>query len=96
MKDSAIYCPARITPAKTEEARALATAAYQAMGCTGFTRVDMFLQPDGRILINELNTIPGMTATSRYPSMMAEAGVTFGRLLQDLISLSLEKEVGQC
>lgn len=96
MKDSAIYCPARISPEKREEARTLAAAAYQAMGCSGFTRVDMFLQPDGKILINELNTVPGMTATSRYPTMMEKAGVPFAKLLDDLIALSLEKEVGQC
>lgn len=96
MKDSAIYCPARISPEKTEEARALAVAAYQAMGCSGFTRVDMFLQPDGALVINELNTVPGMTATSRYPTMMEKAGLPFAKLLDDLIALSLEKEVGQC
>ncbi len=66
------------------------------MGCSGFTRVDMFLQPDGALVINELNTVPGMTATSRYPTMMEKAGLPFAKLLDDLIALSLEKEVGRC
>ena len=47
-------------------------------------------------LINELNTVPGMTATSRYPTMMEKAGLPFAKLLDDLIALSLEKEVGRC
>lgn len=96
MKDSNIYCPARIAPEKIEEARELAKKAYRVMNCRGMARVDMFYQPDGTIVINELNTIPGFTATSRYPTMMKEAGVEFPDLIDRLIDLGLQTEVGVC
>lgn len=95
MNGAAIYCPARIPEEDLQKARELAAKAYKAMDCTGFTRVDMFYKPDGSIVINELNTIPGMTATSRYPTMMAEAGVPFDKLLDILVDLAMEKKVGQ-
>lgn len=95
MNGAAIYCPARLPEADFQKARKLAMKAYKAMDCTGFTRVDMFYQPDGTILVNELNTIPGMTATSRYPTMMAKAGIPFDQLLDKLVDLALEKKVGQ-
>ena len=95
MDGANIYCPARIPDKDIERARKLAAKAYKAMGCSGFTRVDMFYEPDGTIIVNELNTIPGMTATSRYPTMMAKAGLPFDELLDKLVDLSLEKKVGQ-
>ena len=64
--------------------------------CTGMARVDMFVQPDHSIVLNEVNTIPGFTATSRYPSMMAEAGISFPTLIDRLIALAMEREVGVC
>lgn len=96
MVDSHIYCPARISKEEFEKARGLAKAAYQAMGCQGLARVDMFRLKDGSIIINEINTIPGMTATSRYPSMMKEAGKPFNKLIDELIDLAMEKPVGVC
>lgn len=96
MVDSHIYCPARISEEEFEKARSLAKDAYKAMGCQGLARVDMFRLKDGSIIINEINTIPGMTATSRYPSMMKEAGKPFDALIDELIELALEKPVGVC
>lgn len=96
MKDSNIYCPARIPAEKIEEARELAKKAYRVMNCRGMARVDMFYQPDGSIVINELNTIPGFTATSRYPTMMKEAGIDFPELIDRLVELGLQTEVGVC
>lgn len=96
MKDSNIYCPARIPAEKIEEARELAKKAYRVMNCRGMARVDMFYQPDGTIVINELNTIPGFTATSRYPTMMKEAGLNFPDLIDRLVELGLQTEVGVC
>ena len=96
MKDSNIYCPARIPAEKIEEARELAKKAYRVMNCRGMARVDMFYQPDGTIVINELNTIPGFTATSRYPTMMKEAGLDFPELIDRLVALGLQTEVGVC
>ena len=96
MTDAAIYCPARISKEEFETARALAKDAYKAMNCQGLARVDMFRKTDGTIIINEINTIPGMTATSRYPSMMKDAGKEFADLIDELIDLAMEKPVGVC
>lgn len=96
MTDSAIYCPARISKDELEAARELARKAYKVMNCQGMARVDMFRLKDGSLIINELNTIPGFTATSRYPSMMKEAGKAFPDLIDELIALAMEKPVGVC
>lgn len=90
MVNSAIHCPARISKELFEQARAMAKQAYLAMNCKGMTRVDMFVTPQQTIVFNELNTIPGFTATSRYPSMMKEAGITFPDLIDKLVDLALE------
>lgn len=56
------------------------------VGCSGFARVDMFLTPDGEIVFNEVNTIPGFTAHSRYPNMMKGIGLAFGDMLDKLLA----------
>lgn len=86
-----IHCPARITKQQSECAKEMARKAYRVMNCSGFTRVDMFVCKDGGILLNELNTIPGLTATSRFPSMMKEIGISFSELIDRLIELALNK-----
>ncbi len=91
MVDSHIYCPARIDEEKFEEARKLALRAYRALNCKGMTRVDMFMTKQDTIIVNEVNTIPGFTATSRYPSMMKEAGIEFSDLLDKLIDLAFTR-----
>lgn len=96
MKDSAIYCPARIGQAKRDEARALAKRVFKVLNCVDMARVDMFYCPDGSIILNEVNTIPGFTDTSRYPTMMKEAGISFPELIDALIARALEKKVGVC
>lgn len=90
MLNSAIHCPARISEELFAQAQELALRAYQAMNCKGMTRVDMFVTKEQTIIFNELNTIPGFTATSRYPSMMKEAGVEFPDLIDRLIDLAME------
>lgn len=90
MRDSAIYCPARISKDLFQQAQQLALRAYRAMNCKGMTRVDMFVTKDEKIIFNELNTIPGFTATSRYPTMMKEAGIAFPDLIDRLIDLAME------
>ncbi len=67
--------PRTCPTAKRDEIRTTAKAIYTALGCKGLARVDMFLQDDGRIVLNEVNTLPGFTSYSRYPRMMAAAGV---------------------
>jgi len=60
---------------------------YKVLGCSGFARVDMFLTPNGDIVFNEVNTIPGLTTHSRYPNMMKGIGLSFGDVLDRLIGL---------
>lgn len=64
-------------------------AVYRALGCRGLARVDMFLKEDGAVVLNEVNTFPGMTSYSRYPRMMAAAGVPLGEVLDRLLSLAM-------
>lgn len=85
LKTSAIHVPARISSEKSAEIKETAKSIYRALGCSGFARVDMFLCPDGRIVFNEVNTIPGFTEHSRYPGMMKAAGHSFGEILDELI-----------
>ena len=91
LKTSAIHCPARIPAEKAAEIQAAARAVYRALGCRVFARVDLFLTPDGRIVFNEVNTIPGFTAHSRYPSMMKAAGLDFGTLITRMIELGVQQ-----
>ena len=86
---SRIYCPARISPEKAAEIQETAKTVYRALDCRVFARVDLFLTPWGEIVFNEVNTIPGFTAHSRYPGMMAAAGWDFGRLITRLIELGV-------
>ncbi|MFD9865235.1 D-alanine--(R)-lactate ligase [Streptomyces alboflavus] len=86
-----------IVPADiSEEARRLvhesAKNIYRALGCQGLARVDMFLQDDGQVVLNEVNTFPGMTSYSRYPRMMAAAGMPLSDVLDRLVSMTLDRK----
>ena len=85
LKTSAIHCPARIPPETAERIRQAAQTVYRALDCKGFARVDLFLTPTGEILFNEVNTIPGFTAHSRYPNMMKEIGLDFSTLVSRMV-----------
>jgi D-alanine---(R)-lactate ligase len=79
-----------------EESRSLvaeqAKAVYRALGCRGLARVDMFLKQDGEVVLNEVNTFPGMTSYSRYPRMMAAADLPLTEVIDRLVSLALPGE----
>jgi D-alanine-D-alanine ligase len=83
--------PARLDEAKSAEVRALAARAYTVLCCDGMARVDMFLEPGGRILVNEINTIPGFTRISMYPKLWEATGIPYGELIDRLIGLAMEK-----
>ena len=89
LKTSKIHMPARVDAATEQRLRETACRIYRALGCRGFARVDMFLTPDKRIVFNEVNTIPGFTAHSRYPAMMAGIGLDFPALLDRLVGLAV-------
>ena len=88
-ENAVITVPADLSEAKREQIRETAKAIYVALGCGGLARVDMFLRADGRIVLNEVNTLPGFTAYSRYPRMMAAAGIGLSDLIDRFVSLSL-------
>ena len=66
-----------------------AKAIYRALGCKGLARVDMFLTEDGTVVLNEVNTMPGMTSYSRYPRMMAAAGLSLAEVIDRLVTQAL-------
>ena len=89
LKTSKIHCPARIPKEKAEEIRETAKKIYQVLDCRGFARIDMFLTPEGKVIFNEANTIPGFTSHSRYPSMMKGIGLSFDQLVSRIIALGV-------
>ena len=87
-----LLVPADIPDETTEEVRRVARTAYEAVDAAGMARVDFFLERDtNRLLINEINTIPGFTPTSVYSRLWAASGLTYEELLDRLIRLALER-----
>jgi D-alanine-D-alanine ligase len=85
-----LVIPARIPDAQLEEVRRLAVEAFKIVNCSGMARVDFFVE-DGRVLVNELNTIPGFTSTSVYAKLFEASGVPYVELLDRLLALALER-----
>jgi D-alanine-D-alanine ligase len=85
-----LVIPAPISPALTRRVRELAVAAFRAIDCAGMARVDFFLE-GRRVIVNEINTIPGFTPTSAYARMWEAAGVNYVTLLNRLVHLALER-----
>ncbi len=87
-----LIVPADLTGEQTRTVQELAVRAFQALDCCGMARVDFFLDKrDGKILVNEINTIPGFTAVSMYPRMWQASGLSYSQLLDRLIQLALER-----
>lgn len=89
LKTSAIHVPARVDDIAAQRIKDTAQTIYRALGCRGFARVDMFFTPSGKIVFNEVNTIPGFTAHSRFPSMMKAAGISFEQVITTAIELAV-------
>jgi D-alanine--(R)-lactate ligase len=81
--------PADIPPESRALVQQTAKAVYRALGCRGLARVDLFLTTDGSVVLNEVNTLPGLTSYSRYPRMMAAAGLPLGEVIDRLVALAL-------
>ena len=86
-----LVVPARIGAEATARVQELSIASFVATECEGMARVDFFVRPDGEVVVNELNTIPGFTATSVYAALFAASGVPYPQLLDRLIELALER-----
>ena len=77
--------PARVPTTVTDRVSALALFAFEALGCEGLARIDFFVTTDGRVLLNEVNTMPGLTSLSQFPRMWAAAGMGYPDLLTALL-----------
>jgi D-alanine-D-alanine ligase len=86
--------PAHLPTEVTATIQALAVAAYEALDCAGLARVDAFVCPDGRVVLNELNTMPGFTAVSMYPRMWAASGLALPGLVDRLVQDALHRHGG--
>ena len=94
-ENSTPVVPADISAESRSLVQETAKALHRALGCRGLSRVDMFLKKDGKVVLNEVNTLPGMTSYSRYPRMMAAAGLPFAEVIDRLVSLTLTGKVDE-
>jgi D-alanine-D-alanine ligase len=90
-KGARLEIPARLPKRIVKEIQQTAVRAYRALCCEGMARVDFFLRPDGQVLVNEINTIPGFTKISMYPKMWQASGLSYPKLIDRLITLALER-----
>jgi len=86
-----INVPAKLGPKIAEKVRDICLKAYKALCCEDFSRVDLFLTDQGKIYINEINTIPGFTNSSMFPMMWKERGIGFTELVSRLLDLAQER-----
>ncbi len=90
-ENATIRVPATIAEEARHRAVETAKTVYLALGCRGLARVDMFLTPGGEVVLNEVNTMPGLTSYSRYPRMMEAVGVTMREVIDRLIGLAISE-----
>ena len=89
---SVAYIPARISAEAEENARELAVKVYMAVGCRGLARVDFFvMRDDGRVVLNEINTLPGFTSISMFPKLFDASGIPYDQLIDELLKLAMEE-----
>ena len=88
---AALEIPARLPAELRERVKALSIAAFKALDCAGMARVDFFLAEDGRLLVNEINTLPGFTNISMFPLLWETSGVSYPDLIDRLVTLALQR-----
>jgi D-alanine-D-alanine ligase len=93
-ESSGMAIPAPIPAEHRQEIRRMAALAFEAVSCEGLARVDFFYTPDGQILINEINTIPGLSPASYFQKMWEASGLPFGQLIDRLLQTALSKGPG--
>jgi D-alanine-D-alanine ligase len=92
-----LEAPAKLPPETAERVQELAIRTFKTLNCEGMGRVDFFLQADGTLLVNEINTIPGFTKISMYPRLWGLSGISYTELIDRLIQLAFERfEREQC
>jgi D-alanine-D-alanine ligase len=95
LSDSTTFdVPAQLPEDVLANVRRLAVQAFSALDCAGLARVDFFVCPDGAVIVNEVNTMPGFTPVSMYPRMWAATGLEYPKLVTRLVELALERGSG--
>lgn len=89
-----LVCPADLPPALVDAVRTTAVDTFEAVGAEGLSRVDVFVTPDDQVIVNEINTMPGFTPFSMYPRLWEASGVSYPALIDELISLAMERPTG--
>jgi D-alanine-D-alanine ligase len=89
-----LIVPADLPPEVEQAVRSESVAAFEALTCEGLARVDFFVTPDGRAVVNEVNTMPGFTSISMFPRMWAASGLDYPELIDHLISDALRRGTG--
>jgi D-alanine-D-alanine ligase len=88
---ASLRIPAELDEATTRRVQELAIRSFEVLCCEGMARVDCFLRPDGEVLVNEINTIPGFTKISMYPKLWEASGIPYRQLVERLIALAMER-----
>jgi D-alanine-D-alanine ligase len=86
--------PASLNEEAVEQVHSLAVRAFEALDVEGLARVDFFVMPDNRVLVNEVETMPGFTATSMFPLLWQESGLSYPALVERLLQLALDRDTG--
>jgi D-alanine-D-alanine ligase len=86
-----LVIPAELPDQVVDLVQRMAVATFRAIDCSGMARVDFFLRPDGELLVNEINTIPGFTSVSMYPKLWEVSGLPYADLIDRLVELALER-----
>jgi D-alanine-D-alanine ligase len=86
-----IKIPADLPDNVVKDVQELSIKVFKVLECEGMTRVDVFLTPENRIVVNEVNTIPGFTSISMYPKLWEESGIAYTDLITKLIDLAIER-----
>jgi D-alanine-D-alanine ligase len=89
-----LVVPARVPEAVRARVRELAVEAFVASRCSGLARVDFFVEGE-RVLVNELNTMPGFTSTSVYAALFAASGIPYPELLDRLVTLAVDRHAAE-
>jgi len=88
-----LVIPAKVTPEVVEMMEDAAIRAYKVLDCSGLVRADFFVTAENEVMINEVNTMPGFTPTSMFPLLWQNTGVTYSKLIDELIELAFERHV---
>jgi len=87
-------CPAHLPADIVASVQDVAVRTFEAVGCEGLARVDVFVTDDGQVVVNEINTMPGFTPFSMYPMMWQASGMSYTELVDELVCLALERPTG--